>query len=219
MTYNIRLVTHNIGSGYSDYKEMLYNNLEETQKFADEVKQLERVGRPVLLSERMIDTLVLAKTRFPGMPNSLDALCRRFAIDLSARTTHNALLDCRLLADVYVELTGGRQRGFALAAETAASEIVVYTHDSARTPRPIVPNANDLDESGWEPFKRPTRAKLARLRDILMRAKLPVDPEKLRELLVGLVDWTRGAKRSIPHLLAPPLKERPKPRRLARGTQ
>ena len=69
----------------------------------------------------MIDTLVLAKTRFPGMPNSLDALCRRFAIDLSARTTHNALLDCRLLADVYVELTGGRQRGFALAAETAAS--------------------------------------------------------------------------------------------------
>ena len=92
--------------------------------------ELERLGRPVLMAERMIDTLALAKTRFPGMPNSLDALCRRFAIDLSARTTHNALLDCRLLADVYVELTGGRQRGFALAAETAASEIVVYTHDS-----------------------------------------------------------------------------------------
>ena len=63
----------------------------------------------------MIDTLALAKVRFPGMPNSLDALCRRFAIDLSARTTHNALLDCRLLADVYVELTGGRQRGLSLA--------------------------------------------------------------------------------------------------------
>ena len=59
----------------------------------------------------MVDTLVLAKARFPGMPNSLDALCRRFAIDLSQRTTHNALLDCRLLAEVYVELTGGRQRG------------------------------------------------------------------------------------------------------------
>jgi hypothetical protein len=52
-----------------------------------------------------------------------------------------------------------------------------------------------------------------------MRAKLPIDPEKLRELLIGVVDWTRGAKRSIPHVLAPPLKERPKPRRLARGTQ
>jgi DNA polymerase III subunit epsilon len=108
--------------------------------------ELERLGRPALMAERMIDTLVLAKTRFPGMPNSLDALCRRFAIDLSARTTHNALLDCRLLADVYVELTGGRQRGFALAAETGASEIVVYTHDSARTPRPIVPDVDELAE-------------------------------------------------------------------------
>ena len=70
-----------------------------------------RVGLPPLGRERMIDSLALAKTRFPGMPNSLDALCRRFSIDLSARTTHNALLDCRLLAEVYVELTGGRQRG------------------------------------------------------------------------------------------------------------
>ncbi len=80
-------------------------------------------------------------------------------------------------------------------------------------PTTFVPSENDADESGWEPFKRPTRAKLARLRDILMRAKLPVDPERLRELLVGVVDWTRGAKRSIPHLLAPPLKARPRPRR------
>ena len=77
----------------------------------------------------MVDTLALAKARFPGMPNSLDALCRRFAIDLSARTTHNALLDCRLLAEVYVELTGGRQRGLSLAAEKVAAELVVYTHD------------------------------------------------------------------------------------------
>ena len=76
-----------------------------------------RLGLPALSAARMIDTLALAKVRFPGMPNSLDALCRRFAIDLSARTTHNALLDCRLLADVYVELTGGRQRGLSLAAE------------------------------------------------------------------------------------------------------
>jgi DNA polymerase III subunit epsilon len=72
--------------------------------------ELIRLGRPKLSATRMIDTLALAKERFPGMPNSLDALCRRFAIDLSARTKHNALLDCRLLADVYVELSGGRQR-------------------------------------------------------------------------------------------------------------
>ena len=103
-----------------------------------------RIGRPSLSATRMIDTLALAKTRFPGMPNSLDALCRRFAIDLSARTTHNALLDCRLLADVYVELTGGRQRGLSLAAEKAAVELVVYTHAGDRTPRPMVPSAAEL---------------------------------------------------------------------------
>jgi DNA polymerase-3 subunit epsilon len=69
---------------------------------------------------RMVDTLALAKARFPGMPNNLDALCRRFGIDLSERTSHNALLDCRLLAEVYVELTGGRQRGLSLADEEDA---------------------------------------------------------------------------------------------------
>jgi DNA polymerase-3 subunit epsilon len=79
--------------------------------------ELSRIGRPKLDRARMVDTLVLAKARFPGMPNSLDALCRRFEIDLSARTTHNALLDCKLLADVYVELTGGRQRGLVLETE------------------------------------------------------------------------------------------------------
>jgi DNA polymerase-3 subunit epsilon len=103
-----------------------------------------RVGLPALAASRMVDTLALAKTRFPGMPNSLDALCRRFAIDLSARTTHNALLDCRLLAEVYVELTGGRQRGLSLAAEKAAAEIVVYTHTGVRAPRPMVPSEDEL---------------------------------------------------------------------------
>jgi DNA polymerase-3 subunit epsilon len=92
----------------------------------------------------MIDTLALAKTRFPGMPNSLDALCRRFAIDLSARTTHNALLDCRLLADVYVELTGGRQRGLSLAAQDQRGPVAVYQHTGPRTPRPVEPTEAEL---------------------------------------------------------------------------
>jgi DNA polymerase-3 subunit epsilon len=103
-----------------------------------------RLRRPRLAADRMIDTLALAKARFPGMPNSLDALCRRFAIDLSARTTHNALLDCRLLADVYMELTGGRQRGLLLATERPEAEPVVYTYAGERTPRPIVPSAAEL---------------------------------------------------------------------------
>ena len=89
--------------------------------------ELERIGNCRRWRwTRMVDTLALAKTRFPGMPNSLDALCRRFEIDLSARTSHNALLDCRLLAEVYVELTGGRQRGLSLATAKAAVPVAVY---------------------------------------------------------------------------------------------
>jgi DNA polymerase-3 subunit epsilon len=86
----------------------------------------------------------MARTRFPGMPNSLDALCRRFEIDLSARTSHNALLDCRLLAEVYVELTGGRQRGLSLALDAAGQSSAVYTHAGTRAPRPVVPTEDEL---------------------------------------------------------------------------
>ena len=102
------------------------------------------LGLPPLSAHRMIDTLALAKVRFPGMPNSLDALCRRFAIDLSARTTHNALLDCRLLADVYLELTGGRQRGLSLTTAKTAIEQVVYTYEGNRIPRSIIPTTDEL---------------------------------------------------------------------------
>lgn len=106
--------------------------------------EFDRLGLPELPVTRIIDTLALAKTRFPGMPNSLDALCRRFGIDLSARTSHNALLDCRLLADVYIELTGGRQRGLLLVADKPAAELVVYTSVGDRVPRLVVPTEQEL---------------------------------------------------------------------------
>jgi len=100
---------------------------------------------PCLDPARMVDTLALAKTRYPGLPNSLDALCRRFDIDLSARTTHNALLDCRLLAEVYVELTGGRQRGLLLGLEDGDPRPgVIYRHDGPRTPRRMLPSDEAL---------------------------------------------------------------------------
>lgn len=102
--------------------------------------EFSRTGHPALDRERMVDTLVLAKQRFPGMPNSLDALCRRFEIDLSERTKHNALLDCRLLAEVYLELSGGRQRGLMLdGAEQAEMPVAVYTVTGSRAPRLFVP--------------------------------------------------------------------------------
>ena len=101
-----------------------------------------RLGRPKLVRDRMIDTVAMARTRFPGLPASLDALCRRFGIDLSERSSHNALLDCRLLAEVYVELTGGRQRGLSLAdAEDTALPIAVYAPVTGRVPRPMVVSA------------------------------------------------------------------------------
>ncbi|MBB5374308.1 DNA polymerase III subunit epsilon [Acidocella aromatica] len=106
--------------------------------------ELERIGRPKLDKARMIDTLVLAKQRFPGMPNSLDALCRRFEIDLSARTTHNALLDCKLLADVYVELTGGRQRGLTLDTEQGLA-FAQYEAPKNRAKHLFQPTAEQLE--------------------------------------------------------------------------
>ena len=106
--------------------------------------ELFRLALPPLDPARMIDTLALAKARFPGMPNSLNALCGRFAIDLSERTTHNALLDCRLLADVYVELTGGRQRGLVLQAASQAEQSFAYTRPARRTPVVIIPTHAQL---------------------------------------------------------------------------
>ena len=87
-----------------------------------------------------VDTLGLARVRFPGAPASLDALCRRFDIDLSDRVEHGAEIDCKLLAAVYLELLGGRQPGldFAMpAAEVGETERVI------RAPRPHAPSADE----------------------------------------------------------------------------
>jgi DNA polymerase-3 subunit epsilon len=98
--------------------------------------ELARMGRPALGAARMVDSLALARERFPGAPNSLDALCRRFDIDLSERTTHNALLDVRLLAQVYLELRGGRQLGLTLGAAPVV-QMFAREQAAARTPRPV----------------------------------------------------------------------------------
>lgn len=110
--------------------------------------ELKRAGHPVIDRARMVDTLVMAKKRFPGLPNSLDALCRRYGIDNSMRTSHNALLDVQLLAQVYLELMGGKQPGLALATAPAVAAPVVIEVDAApvaRIPRPIVPTEAELE--------------------------------------------------------------------------
>ena len=94
--------------------------------------ELEKLGRPRLPADRAVDTVPLARQKFPGQPANLDALCRRFGIDLSARTKHGALLDAELLADVYLELRGGRQSSLGLQAgqrapaQPAHTELVAF---------------------------------------------------------------------------------------------
>jgi DNA polymerase III subunit epsilon len=78
--------------------------------------ELEAVDRPALSKDRSIDTVPLARRKFPGAQVNLDALCRRFNVDLSARVKHGALLDAELLAEIYLELVGGREPGLGLAA-------------------------------------------------------------------------------------------------------
>jgi len=84
--------------------------------------ELEKAGHAPLEMDRAIDTVQMARRKYPGAPASLDALCRRYEIDLSGRTLHGALLDAELLAEVYLELTGGRQAKMALSDEATAMQ-------------------------------------------------------------------------------------------------
>lgn len=100
--------------------------------------ELQRLGRAPLPPERVVDTLLLARQRFPGAPNSLDALCRRFAVDATTRTLHGALLDSQLLADCYLWLIGGRQPDLGLMVTTARRTVL---RAASRPPRPARPHA------------------------------------------------------------------------------
>lgn len=106
--------------------------------------ELGECGRLHVPRSRMIDTLALSRTRHPGAKHSLDAMCVRYGVDRSHRVKHGALLDAQLLAQCYVELTGGRQIGLSLAEATTASEFApdsAIILDVARPVRPARPHA------------------------------------------------------------------------------
>jgi DNA polymerase III subunit epsilon len=107
--------------------------------------ELARTGRPPLACP-FVDTLAVARRRFPGAPASLDALCRRFAIDLSVRDKHGAEIDCGLLADVYIELLGGRQPGLDFAAIAIADIVgeITIPQGPPRPPRPHAPTPDEM---------------------------------------------------------------------------
>ena len=111
--------------------------------------ELERCGRPAVCLSRMVDTLTLARTRHPGAKHSLDALCMRFGVDRSHRVKHGALLDAQLLAQVYVELTGGRQIGLGLVSEAGSVSVAAadrpVTIREPRAPRPHFAALEELE--------------------------------------------------------------------------
>lgn len=105
--------------------------------------ELRKCGKPPIFAERATDTLAIAREKLPGAKHTLDALCTRYGIDRSMRVHHGALLDAQLLAQVYVELTGGRQIGFDLVADPVSSAASMAERPY-REPRPHAASAEEL---------------------------------------------------------------------------
>ena len=119
--------------------------------------ELERAGRTTLPDPRWIDTLSMAQRRFPGMYNSLDALCKRFRISLAEREKHGALIDARLLAAVYLELKGGKERGLDFApAATSRTSVQIGTGSYGPRPRPLAPRSTDVERAAHLEFVKDT---------------------------------------------------------------
>jgi DNA polymerase-3 subunit epsilon len=116
--------------------------------------ELTLCGRPIISLDRMIDTVAMARTLHPGAKHSLDALCIRYGIDRSHRIKHGALLDAELLAQLYIEMTGGRQIGLVLGIEVETRvEVQTITVPQGRVMRAARPHSASADELarpyGW----------------------------------------------------------------------
>lgn len=114
--------------------------------------ELDWAGRPVLDMTRAFDTLALARKKFPGSPASLDALCRRFGVDTSARSLHGALLDSQILAEVYLELLGGQQPDFALSAHSEARSDTGAPLALPRRAKPLPPRLTEEERAAHAEF-------------------------------------------------------------------
>jgi DNA polymerase III subunit epsilon len=114
--------------------------------------ELERCKKAAIPRERLVDTLMLARRRYPGGANKLDDLCLRFSIDLSRRTKHGALLDAELLAEVYVELTGKRQARLSLVDVTVNVATVSTIAVVRARPAPLPPRLTDAERAAHLAF-------------------------------------------------------------------
>lgn len=143
-----------VGQPFLDFigeAKLVIHNAAFDMKFLN--AELGWLGLPPIPWDRAIDTLAIARRRFPGAPASLDALCRRFGIDNSARTLHGALLDSEILAEVYLELIGGRQPDFGLASGPAtASRGEAGPWRPGPRPRPLPPRLTPAEEEAHAAF-------------------------------------------------------------------
>jgi DNA polymerase-3 subunit epsilon len=147
-----------IGQAFLDFigdARLVIHNASFDMKFLN--AELEWAGLPRLPQDRAIDTLMIARSRFPGSPASLDALCRRFGVDNSAREKHGALLDSEILAEVYLELVGGRQPDLVLSS--APSQTGGRGSQAAETawrprprPSPLPPRLTPAEEAAHAAF-------------------------------------------------------------------
>ncbi|MDK3017850.1 DNA polymerase III subunit epsilon [Pseudodonghicola flavimaris] len=143
-----------VGQAFLDFigdAKLVIHNASFDMKFLN--AELKWMGLPELPWEQAIDTLAIARKKFPGAQVSLDALCRRFGIDNSARTLHGALLDSEILADVYLELIGGRQPDFALNVEQSRGPADTDS-DWRPKPRPVSlpPRITAAEQAAHEAF-------------------------------------------------------------------
>ena len=129
---------HEIAQDFLDFigpdAKLVIHNAAFDMKFLN--AELGWVKKPLIGNDRAVDTLMMARRKFPGSPASLDALCRRFNIDNSSRTLHGALLDSEILAEVYLELIGGRQPGFGLSVEPSSGPATQGGTSEDWRPRP-----------------------------------------------------------------------------------
>jgi len=126
-----------VGQAFLDFvgdSKMIIHNAAFDMKFLN--FELDKMGLRTLPWEQALDTLAIARKKFPGSPSSLDALCRRFGIDNTSRTLHGALLDSEILAEVYLELIGGKQPDFGLSNQPTPKQGETQTEWTPR-PRPV----------------------------------------------------------------------------------